>query len=161
MEKDRFSKRLKISNEYIRGLVEGEGCFTFCSNGYGRKVPAFCIAMHIRDSELIYAICNRLRLPNKIYIIGPYRKDGINRGQCSRLMVREYSSLKDIIVPFFYNKLHGHKGRQFNIWLEKIGADSSVSPKFREIYNLYKAGYYDNFPGSKFWEERDSNNHII
>ena len=161
MEEDHFSKRLKISNEYIRGLVEGEGCFTFCTNSDGRKVPTFCIAMHIRDSDLIYAICNRLRLPNKIYVFGPYRKDGANRSQCTRLMVREYDSLKNIIIPFFYKKLYGHRGRQFELWLEKIGTNPMVSPKFKQIYDLYKIGYYDNFPGQKFWEQREHNNEII
>lgn len=157
MEDNYLSKRLKISNEYIRGLVEGEGCFTFCTNSGGKKVPTFCITMHVRDSELIYTICNRLRLPNKIYILGPYRKDGIKRGACIRLMVREYDSLKDIIIPFFYKNLYGHKGKQFELWLEKIGNDPMVSRKFKTIYDLYKSGYYDNFPKQKFWEERYNN----
>jgi hypothetical protein len=74
----------KLSYEYIRGLVEGEGCFTFHTGAYrkstGRKVriPAFVIIMHIRDMDLIEMVKNSLGLRNKIYIRKPSIGDGYN-----------------------------------------------------------------------------------
>lgn len=149
-----YQDRFKISNEYLRGLVEGEGSFTFCTNGRF-KIPTFEIQMNERDKELILTLCNRLRLPNEVY---EYRarnsKDGYKRSPTVRLIVRELKSLKDIIIPFFYKKLKGHKGVQFDAWLETIGSDPAVSKKFKEIYHLYKSGYYEAYPKEKFWESK-------
>jgi len=156
--------RLKISNEYLRGLIEGEGCFTFdqairFSKKLGMIVvlrrPAFVIAMHIRDKELLLTLCNRLHLSNEVYEYQPYKGDGANRGPQAKLIVREYLQLRDKVVPFFYKRLHGNKARQFESWLETVGSDPRVTKKFRTIYYLYKSGYYDNFPGDKFWEKYD------
>lgn len=152
-------RRFLVSNDYIYGLVEGEGCFTLCThkNNYSVfKVPTFCIQMHIRDRELIKTICNRLHLPNEIYEYQPSNKDGWNRGKTVRLVVREFESLKTKIIPFFYKKLHGNKGIQFEEWINKIGFDSLVSPKFRTLYELYQSGYYENFHGDTFWKKYDT-----
>lgn len=136
--------------DYIRGLVEGEGTFTFDTrkqkNGTKLKVPAFALAMHIRDEDLIEAVRDTLGLKNKIYVYHHQRKDGYNRGPRAILIVREFSQLKNIIVPFFYKKLKGNKRKQFIEWLEKIGSDPEVSSLFKLIYKLYKTGYYDKNP---------------
>ena len=154
MAKTDPADRLKISNEYIRGLVEGEGCFTFSTSGK-RKVPAFFIQMHLRDEELLKAICNRLRLPNEIYVYPPRTSDGFKRGPSARLIVREFNSLKDSVIPFFYKKLKGNKGKQFNEWLERIGNDSRISKKFKTIYQLHKNGFYDDPSRKWFWDEQE------
>lgn len=153
------SRRFLVSNDYIRGLVEGEGCFTMCTHSNKKnfyKIPTFCIQMHIRDRELIKTICNRLRLSNEIYEYQPSNKDGWNRGKTVRLVVREFESLKTKIIPFFYKKLRGNKGLQFEEWINKIGSDVLVSPKFKTLYDLYKLGYYENFLGDTFWEKYDT-----
>ena len=148
----------KLSNEYIRGLVEGEGSFTFSTNsiagkpGKRRKVPAFAIGMHIRDKNLILKLRNSLGLKNKIYEYHrPQGKDGIKRGPQAMLIVREFGPLKNIIVPFFYKKLHGYKGKQFDEWIEKIGSDPEVSELFKLIYRMFKSGFYDR--NNKFLNE--------
>lgn len=51
-------KQQSLSYEYIRGLVDREGCFGFhsgCikSNGNKYKIPVFAISMHVRDKELL------------------------------------------------------------------------------------------------------------
>ncbi|MBI2628219.1 MAG: LAGLIDADG family homing endonuclease [Candidatus Niyogibacteria bacterium] len=136
-----------LSYDYIRGLIEGEGTFTFDTrkqqNGTKLKIPTFALSMHIRDEDLIEAVRDTLRLKNKIYIYDHQKKDGYHRGPKAILIVREFPQLKNIIVPFFYKKLKGNKGRQFISWLEKIGTDPDVSKLFKLIYRLYKAGYYD------------------
>ena len=62
------------------------------------------------------------------------------------MIVREFGQLKNIIVPFFYKRLKGNKGKQFEQWLEKIGSDPDVSETFKFIYKIYKAGFYDKNP---------------
>lgn len=137
-----------LSYDYIRGLIEGEGCFTFCQgyrkpNGSKYKIPTFCIGLHERDFELLKLMKDRLNLKSSIYIQSPYNKDGYNRGKRACLMVRDFHELKDIIIPLFYRKLKGNKGKQFTAWLEKIGQDQDVSNRYKALYRIYKFGIYD------------------
>lgn len=146
----------ELSYEYIRGLVEGEGCFTFYpgskrKNGSKYKIPTFVIAMNERDRELLLMMKRTLKLRNPIYTRRPSNKDGYKRGDASVLVVREFDQLKDIIIPFFYKKLKGYKGKQFTEWLEKIGNDPDISDRFKSLYRLYKLGMYDKLP--KFTEK--------
>jgi len=141
----------ELSYEYIRGLVEGEGRFTFYpgskrKNGRKYKLPTFIIEMHERDEELLTKVKETLGLRNKIYFRNnekKSRKDGINRGNTNVLIVREFDQLKDIIIPLFYKKLKGYKDRQFIEWLEKIGSDPNITDKFKSLYRIYKWGIYD------------------
>lgn len=42
--------RNDISYEYIRGLIEGEGCFSFSPNKTNATMtPSFTIRMHVRE----------------------------------------------------------------------------------------------------------------
>lgn len=142
--------RESISYEYIRGLVEGEGCFTFSTRIYKspdgkvvrKRIPAFSIGMHERDQELLRKVKNTLGLTNKVYNYQPYNRDGYNRGRKAFLIVRDLGSLKNIIIPLFYNKFVGHKAIQFNGWLEQIGTDESVIENFKVLYRLHKNGYF-------------------
>jgi len=144
-----------LSDEYVRGLVEGEGCFTFdtrTKNEERIKIPTFAIGMHERDEELLRLVRISMKLKrinsNSIYVEGPYKKDGANRGKTAKLIVRDYESLLKVIVPFFYGKLHGYKGIQFREWIEKIG-NKNVPYPYRRIYDLHKRGFFgsilDNF----------------
>ncbi len=154
---------MEISNEYIRGLVEGEGSFTFHtsrknSDGARYKLPAFVISMNIRDKTLLEAVRNKLGLKNKIYyripqinIKNPKTGNTYLSGRQAILAVRDFRQLKDIIIPFFYKKLKGYKGTQFAEWLEKIGNEHGVSDRFKSLYRLYKFGVYDKNP--KFTEK--------
>lgn len=143
--------RTKISDEYIRGLVEGDGSFTFSTTTSKRadgsvvksKVPAFMISMHVRDYDLLCKVRDSMGLDSKVYIYGPYEsKDNYNRGKKAVLTVREIGNLKNVVVPFFYNKLVGNRGIQFNDWLGTIGIDPSISEGYKIIYRLHKNGYY-------------------
>lgn len=154
---------MDISNEYIRGLVEGEGSFTFSTtskraDGTRYKLPMFAVSLHIRDKRLIEIIRDKIGLKNKIYYRTPRiaiqnAKNGkkyLSERQAI-LIVRDFQQLKNNIIPFFYNKLKGYKGVQFTEWLEKIGSDNGVSDRFKALYRLYKWGMYDKFP--KFTEK--------
>lgn len=139
---------MKLSHDYIRGLVEGEGSFTFSSNIIeGRRCPTFAIGMHVRDRELLESVRDTMGLKNKVYIYGPpVKKDGYKRGGRAILIVREFGPLKNIIIPFFYKKLAGNKRKQFDAWLEKIGSDPTVPEYYKLLHRLHKSGFYDRNP---------------
>ncbi|TSC89822.1 MAG: hypothetical protein G01um10143_312 [Parcubacteria group bacterium Gr01-1014_3] len=141
---------MKLSNEYIRGLVDGEGCFTFHTRSTTKdglpvkeKMPAFALVMHIRDKELIEAVRDHLGLKSRVYIHKPQEVVGSIRGLRAALMVRNFGDLKNIIIPFFYGKLKGHKSKQFVDWLEKIGSDPMVADTYKVLHRLYKTGWWD------------------
>ncbi|MBI4992464.1 MAG: LAGLIDADG family homing endonuclease [Candidatus Harrisonbacteria bacterium] len=140
---------MNITDNYIRGLIDGEGCFSFCNipqkNKHGNKIkiPAFVLSMHERDKELIEQVKRRLNIKNKIYILKPYSLDGFKRGKTARLIVRDFGELRDIIIPFFYKKLIGYKGKQLLEWLEKIGQDPDIHPDYKVLYSLYKRGHFE------------------
>ncbi len=148
-----MGSKKQLTYDYIRGLIDGEGCFTFhtASNGRGVsarrvKIPAFVLIMHERDTPLIVAIKEFLDIDKGLYHYGPWRKDGYNRGGTIRLLVRDLGTLKNTIIPLFYNNLVGYKGEQFIAWLNKMGTDPDVSDQYKLLYRLYKHGYFDQNP---------------
>ena len=144
----------QISYEYIRGLIEGEGSFTFSTSKIRLitgevkrvKIPTFAIGMHERDEPLIILVRDTLGLPNKVYNYQQSNKDGIQRGRKAFLIVREIGSLKNIIIPLFYNRLIGHKRIQFDKWLQDIREDPMVPAGYDILYRLHKNGYYGKNP---------------
>ncbi|MDO8664658.1 MAG: LAGLIDADG family homing endonuclease [Candidatus Liptonbacteria bacterium] len=137
----------KLSYEFIRGFVESKGTFTFSSNNkIRRKIPAFAIKTSVRNRDLLEKIKDSMGLENRIYEYNHQRNDGYKRSPQAMLIVREFGQLKNIVVPFFYKKLKGDKGKQFEQWLEKIGSDPEIPKTFRFIYKIYKAGFYDKNP---------------
>ena len=143
---------MKITPDYIRGLIETRGSFGFTSSGpYGNKTPAFQLKMSADNKKLLELIRNYLGLRNKIYEYRYPGKEKSKRGRQVFLVVRDFGELKDIIIPFFYKKLKGYKSQQFMEWLEKIGSDPGISDRFKSLYRLYKWGIYDNDP--KFTEK--------
>lgn len=142
---------MDISYDYIRGLVEGEGCFTFCGSHTTRagekikiKIPAFAISMHERDEYLLNLVKNKLKLSNKVYNYRNTAHDHIIRGRRAVLIVRDIGALKNVIVPLFYKKLIGNKRGQFEEWINKIGADPDVPKLYKILYQLYNCDFYDN-----------------
>lgn len=103
----------RISEDYIRGLVEGEGHFGLQKNGE-YAIPCFVLKMHVRDKELIEAIRDYLGIHNKVY---EYRNQGRH---FAMFTVRDIVTLKTKIVPLLKGKLLGFKGTQFDWWLKKF-----------------------------------------
>ena len=119
------------------------------------KIPAFSVSANVRDQALINKIAKALRLEDMVYDHSGSRSDGIKRSDKSTLAVRRLSSLKDCVVPFFYNKLSGYKAIQFQEWLENIGRDPDVRESYKLIYRLYKSGYWnrkENYIYPEFWD---------
>lgn len=139
---------MEISYEYIRGLIDGEGCFTFCSaqnpNGGKIKIPAFILRMSIRDIGLIEAVRDALDLKNKVHTYSYQGKDGAKRQPQAVLIVRDFGSLKNTIIPLFLNKLHGYKSLQFIQWIENMESDPLVPRDYKLLAKLYKNGYFED-----------------
>ena len=137
----------ELSYDYIRGLIDGEGCFSFCSipaNGKKVLLPAFMLRMAIRDKELIERVRDKLCLKNKVYCYSYQGKDGFKRQPQAVLIVRDLGALRRTIIPLFYKKLIGHKGKQFEAWIERIGNDPLVPESYKIIYRLHKTGFYNS-----------------
>jgi hypothetical protein len=136
----------ELTSDYIRGLVEGEGSFTFSKNrksdGAPIRIPSFQIKMHVRDKALLEGIRDYLGLKNNIYVYDYQRNDGHNRAPQAILIVREIGNLKNTVIPFFYDKLAGNKAVQFNEWLGKIRNDPMVPEGYDILYRLHENGYY-------------------
>mgnify|MGYP001566292041 CR=1 FL=1 len=100
-----------ITDDYIRGLIEGEGYFGVDRRRNGNELPTFVLKMHVRDKELIEGIRDYLQLKNPVY-------EYLNQGRhFAMFVVRDIPTLKNKIVPLFRGKLLGHKGTQFHWWL--------------------------------------------
>ncbi len=145
---------MAISDDYVLGIIEGGGNFTFSTTKYVsrksgevfiKKIPAFMLQMHERDEELVRSVRDHLKLGNKIYAV---RKPAIisngksyKRGNSAILSVREIGALKNIIMPFFAKRLIGYRGKQFREWIEIIGKDNAVPESYKIIYRLYVARF--------------------
>lgn len=141
----------ELTYEFIRGLVVGEGCFTFSGRArrlasgeiLKERIPAFAIAMHERDQWLLRQVRNKLGVQNPVYVYENNGKDGYKRGRKAVLIIREFESLKNIIIPLFYKGLSGYKALQFRDWLERIGSDLTIPQSFKLLYRLHKSGFYE------------------
>ncbi len=130
-----------ITADFIRGFIVGEGYFGFTTRtnkllNKRVRIPTFTLKMHVRDKPLLIAVRDKLGLNVKVYEYIHQRR------HYALLIVRNIGDIKDIIIPFFYNKLAGYKEIQFNQWLEKFN-ELDIAESYRFIYGLYKSGYYD------------------
>lgn len=136
-----------LSYDYIRGIVtSGKGSFTFTTTVYGRRkkhIPAFQLRMSVQNKKLLEQIKDRLKLKNNIYTYQYAGKDGYTRNPFVMLIVRDFGSLKNIIIPLFYNQLIGYKGQQLNEWLEKIGSDPTIPESYKLLDRLHRSGYFE------------------
>lgn len=133
----------EISYDYIRGLIDGEGCFTFSTSGK-LKLPAFSLQMSVQDYDLVVRVRDKLKLKNRVYKYKPRKSiDGYNRIGMSILIIRDLAQLKNVIIPLCYKKLLGYKKIQFENWIFEIGSRSEVCESFKLLNFLYNSGYYD------------------
>ncbi len=110
----------RLTDEYIRGLIEGEGHFGADTRSSGEKVPSFVLKMHARDKELIEGIRNYLQIHNRVYEYTHQDR------HYAMLIIRDLTTLKNRIVPLFKGKLLGFKGTQFEWWLKTFPYLNSI-----------------------------------
>lgn len=109
-----------LTDDYVRGLIEGEGHFGADTRSNGEKIPSFMLKMHIRDKELIEGVRNYLKLKNRVY---EYRHQDRHYAM---LIIRDIPTLKNKIVPLFREKLLGFKGTQFAWWIRTFPYLNSI-----------------------------------
>ena len=112
--------------------------------------------MHERDEKLLVKVADFLDLKSDVHTFKPYLKDGHKRGRQAKLMVRDTSSLVNIIMPLFYKKLLGYKADQFDAWVKRIGSDPTVPKRYKSMYELYISGYWDkkeNYANLNLWTD--------
>jgi len=91
---------MRISKDWLRGFVDGEGCFFVGLNKnktmrMGVQVlPEFVIVQHKRDIQLLYAI-------RKFFNCGIVRPNKSSNDDIMCYRVRKLSHLQEIIIPFF------------------------------------------------------------
>jgi len=137
-----------LTYDYIRGLINSQGCFTFhtvpnrLSGGMVKKVkiPAFILTTHDRDEDLMATIRRYLDIEKR-----PYRVSK----NTSKLVIRDLGTLKNIIIPICYNGLIGYRKRQFEFWLDKMGTDPDVPEQYKLLYRLYKKNFFDKTLNSR------------
>jgi hypothetical protein len=132
---------VKLNKNFVIGLVVGEGCFAYDrrkqKDGSIRYVPNFTLRMHVRDIDLVRAIRNYLDVDQRVY---EYIHNNRHYGMFN---IRNIGDIKNIIVPFFYKNLKGHKAKQFEAWLERMGREDTAE-RYKLVFRLYKNGWYDD-----------------
>ncbi|OGZ68463.1 MAG: hypothetical protein A3D44_00790 [Candidatus Staskawiczbacteria bacterium RIFCSPHIGHO2_02_FULL_42_22] len=139
--------RRNLSNDYVVGLVDGEGSFTAyvknpaLHNPLTRRVkvePRFYIKLIEKDKHILYELKKYFGCGN-VY----FQKDTrINHQNCYRFEVTNREDLEKIIIPFFtQHKLQfNSKQKDFKLFCEimkkiKMGEHLTDSGLLK-IYNL-------------------------
>ena len=95
------SSLMQLSPEYIVGLVDGEGSFTFRLNTHpgrrNRMEPRFYLKLRAEDKELLDALMHFFGC-GKVYIQKDRRP---NHSLCFRFEVGNKNDLQEKIIPFF------------------------------------------------------------
>ncbi len=104
----------KITEDYISGFVDGEGCFSLSlrkdKGRYFYWKAIFAIVIRNDDDKIIKQI-------KKYFDCGSisYSKD------CIRYQITDTTELMTIIIPFFEKfPLIGKKGDDFKLWREAV-----------------------------------------
>ena len=121
----------KLPNDYIAGLVDGEGCFALKfrrdvrherkgNPTYYYWTVEFAILLHGNDLPL-------LELVQKSLGCG---KISISKENFARYSVNKFTELQKIIIPFFQdNKFYGKKYQDFILWKEAVNIIVSASER--------------------------------
>ena len=111
-----------VSNEYVVGLTDGEGCFYVnmgVSSHYraGQRVQLhFHLKMQERDKELLEKIRNTIGC-GAVYF---QKEQRVNHCQCYRYTVSSEKDIQEIVIPFFkkYPLQSASKSTSFGIFCE-------------------------------------------
>jgi hypothetical protein len=138
---------MKITDDYIRGFVDGEGTFSVSilwnssmKTGF-QIVPYFSIGLSMKDEnrEILDIIKRRFGV-GEIYVGDSY----------VHYTVESIVELNKCIIPFFERNTLIVKRRDFEIWREivkhmskgnhltKHGLKTYIVPLIEELYNLRK-----------------------
>ena len=111
-----------MSNEYVVGLTDGEGCFyvnmgKYSSYKVGTRVQMhFHLKMQEKDKNLLGKVRETLGC-GAVYFQKEQRR---NHAQCYRYTVSSYDNIFNKIIPFFqrYPLQSSSKKKSFNIFCQ-------------------------------------------
>ena len=125
-----------LSNDYVLGLVDGEGSFNVALSSNKRRskvVLRFNVKLRHQDQETLYGL-QRFFGCGKIYIQRDNRK---NHSLCYRFEVQSKADIQKKIIPFFEKNLPKLESRKRDFLLFKEISDLSSSPdNLRKIQAL-------------------------
>lgn len=108
-----------ISNDYIVGLTDGEGCFYVQLSKSSAYKAGYLVQLHFhlklqaRDKTILEDICNTLKCGN-VYFQKEQRK---NHTQCYRYTVSSKKDILDTLIPFFQKNQLKTKSKSYNFKL--------------------------------------------
>ncbi|MDD3531260.1 MAG: LAGLIDADG family homing endonuclease [Candidatus Pacebacteria bacterium] len=109
-----------VSNEYVVGLTDGEGCF-YVNMGVSSRYRAgyrvqlhFHLKMQERDRELLEKVRNTIGC-GEVYF---QKEQRANHCQCYRYTVSSEKDIQETVIPFFkqYPLQSASKGASFEIF---------------------------------------------
>lgn len=135
-----FIMSIKISDDYLCGFVEGEGCFYVgivpskeTKNGY-QIIPFFKVSQNPKGKVILDYLKKRL---NCGYIKPNDKKTSSDKTLA--YVVRDFSSLKEKVIPFFEGKLYIKRGdfNKFKKVIEIISKNKHLTKTgFANIVNI-------------------------
>ena len=111
-----------VSNEYVVGLTDGEGCFYVNVGKSSRYRAGYRIQLHFhlkmqeRDRELLEKVRNTIGC-GEVYF---QKEQRANHCQCYRYTVSSERDIQAIVIPFFtkYPLQSASKGASFDIFCQ-------------------------------------------
>lgn len=104
---------INLSLDFIAGLIAGEGSFMWI-NQNGNQIPVFQLKMHADERPLFELIKAKLALKDKIHEYTHQNRHYV------LLIIRKRSTIENIIIPTFDQRLFGLKKKQFDAWRDKF-----------------------------------------
>lgn len=122
---------MTLSNDWIVGFVDGEGCFSFSlikndSLSFGYQIQGeFTVVQHERDIQLLYKLKEHFKCGSV----------GVNHGNRYHYRVKNLKHFLEIIIPFFEkHELQTNKKHQLPIFKE-------ICLKLQTKHHLNKEGF--------------------
>lgn len=111
-----------VSNEYVVGLTDGEGCFYVNVGKSARYRAGYRIQLHFhlkmqeRDKELLEKVRNTIGC-GEVYF---QKERRANHCQCYRYTVSAEQDIQEIVIPFFtkYSLQSASKSASFKIFCQ-------------------------------------------
>ncbi|MEB3323439.1 MAG: LAGLIDADG family homing endonuclease [Synechococcaceae cyanobacterium] len=112
----RTVNRSSLPPEYVTGLVEASGSFTF-SRSRGQFSLYFAIRLGHADAEVLRAVQRYFRGHGRIYSVRPASKAS---KPASYYRVNRLAELRRIVLHFDRYPLRGSKRRSYEIWKRMV-----------------------------------------
>jgi hypothetical protein len=126
-------KNMKLTDKWITGFVDGDGCFSISNTKDGIRY-SFVVSQNERSVDVLYALKSR-------FGCGSVCRSG---GAMREYRVSAKAQLINTILPFFVkNPLQTTKIEKFKVFYEKLTGEPYEIPVDREICKDWLIGFID------------------